>query len=280
MIIFTKTQELIQFREKQKNISIGFVPTMGALHQGHLELVKRSKQENDFTYVSIFVNPLQFNDKKDLENYPRTIEQDIKALQSIQADALFLPDFNQIYNNQIVPDEIDLTYLNLILEGPKRPGHFEGVVKVVSILFKIIQPDKAYFGLKDFQQVKVIQQLVREKNYNITIVPCHTVREENGLAMSSRNTRLSEEGKKKASLIYKWLLQSKQMYQKGIAIPEIINEVKHQIHQNKDFILDYFEIRDADTLYDNMAGIKKPVALIAVYLEGVRLIDNLELSDN
>lgn len=277
MKIFTKTKELISHRNQQNDLSIGFVPTMGALHQGHLELVKKSLNENDFTYVSIFVNPLQFNDKKDLENYPRTVEKDIKLLEDSGADALFLPDNEEVYNTGILPDIINLDFLNSILEGPKRPGHFEGVVKVVSVLFKIVKPTRAYFGLKDFQQVKVIQELVKQKNYAVEIVPCPTVREPDGLAMSSRNMRLSEYARNKAPLIYQWLSMAKEMYRKGEPFDKIVTVIKEKIYADKDFVLDYFEIRDAENLKEVTKETKRAVALIAVYLEGVRLIDNMEL---
>lgn len=277
MIIFKTTSSLIEFRNQQKNFSIGFVPTMGALHNGHLELIKQSKKENDFTYVSIFVNPLQFNNPEDLEKYPRSIEKDIQLLESINTDALFLPDFEQVYNSDILPDEIDLTYLNSILEGPKRPGHFEGVVKVVSILFKMIRPNNAYFGLKDFQQVKVIQQLVKEKKYPIKIIEVPTVREPDGLAMSSRNLRLSEAARKEAPKIYQWLQKAKQLYHDGMSIPDIEKYIISEIEKDKSFVLDYFEIRDSENLMEIQSSHQKPIALIAVYLEGIRLIDNLEL---
>lgn len=277
MYIFKKTQELLNFRKQQTQQTIGFVPTMGALHQAHLQLIKRSLQENDFTYVSIFVNPLQFNDPQDLEKYPRPIQQDIELLKSIHTNALFLPDYNEIYYTGIPSDEINLTYLNSILEGPKRPGHFEGVVKVVSILFKIIQPHKSYFGLKDFQQVKLIQQLVKEKNYPIQIIPYPIVREPDGLAMSSRNIHLSPNARKKATQIYQWLLKARQLYQEGKSIPEIQQTIIADIQKDPYFTLDYFEIRDANDLSEIHHPSQKPVALIAVYLDNVRLIDNLEL---
>jgi pantoate--beta-alanine ligase len=279
MFVFKKTNELLEFRKNQQNLNIGFVPTMGALHQGHLELVKRSIKENDFTYVSIFVNPLQFNDKKDFENYPVTIEQDIEALEKIGANALYLPTYDEVYHSGISYDTIDLSFHNSILEGIKRPGHFDGVVKVVSILFKIIQPHRAYFGLKDYQQVKVIQQLVKEKNYLIQIVECPTIRENNGLAMSSRNKRLSDDGKNKAQQIYQWLLKAKELYKQNISISEIENVIIKEINNDKRFTLDYFEIRDAENLTKIENKNQKAVALIAVYFEGVRLIDNLLLDE-
>ncbi|MCX8142780.1 MAG: pantoate--beta-alanine ligase [Bacteroidia bacterium] len=278
MLIFEKTNDLIQFRKNQQSGTIGFVPTMGALHQGHLKLVRQSKKQTHFTYVSIFVNPLQFNDKNDLEKYPRTIDKDIQLLESVDADALFLPSFEEVYQSGITYDEIDLTYLNSILEGPKRPGHFEGVVKVVSILFKIIQPHKAFFGLKDFQQVKVIEQLVKQKQYPIEIIPCPTVREKDGLAMSSRNTRLSPEARQKAPQIYQWLLKAKKLYEQNYPIQEIENTIIQEIQQDKNFTLDYFEIRDTKDLSQITSPQQKPVALIAVFLNGIRLIDNLELA--
>lgn len=279
MLIFNTTKDLLQFREEQKNIQIGFVPTMGALHQGHLELIQLSKQQNDFTYVSIFVNPLQFNNKEDLEKYPRNLEKDIELLQSIDADALFAPTFNEVYHTGFTSDEIDLDFLNSILEGPKRPGHFEGVVKVVSILFKIIQPHKAYFGLKDFQQIKVIQEFVNQKKYPVQIVECPIVREKNGLAMSSRNIRLSENGREKAAQIYRWLMQAKQLYHQGKNIKDIEQIIIDDIKNNMDFQLDYFEIRNAHDLSLPKTNLSsRLIALIAVYLENVRLIDNIYLN--
>lgn len=277
MRIFEKTKELQQFRSTQQHITIGFVPTMGAIHQGHLELVRRSKQENDFTYVSIFVNPLQFNDKTDFEKYPRNTEKDIELLKSVNTDALFLPTYEEIYHSGIEYDCISLDYLNSILEGPKRPGHFEGVVKVVSILFKIILPHRAYFGLKDFQQVKLVQQLVDEKKYPIEIIPCATVREQDGLAMSSRNMRLSASGRSESAQIYQWLCKAQSMYHQQKDIREIEQYIINEITKNKHFTLDYFEIRDADTLKEVTPQTKKLVALIAVYIDGVRLIDNMIL---
>ncbi|GIV28369.1 MAG: pantothenate synthetase [Bacteroidia bacterium] len=277
MLILKTAKELLDLRNSQKNKSIGFVPTMGALHQGHLELVKHSIVENDFTYVSIFVNPLQFNNKEDLEKYPRTIEKDIGLLESIDTDAVFIPEYAEVYNAGISYDTIDLSYLNSILEGPKRPGHFDGVVKVVSILFKLIQPDKAYFGLKDFQQVKVIEKLIKDKQYPIRLVPCPTVREVDGLAMSSRNVRLSPDARKKAAMIYQWLLKARDLYQQGCTVKEIEKIIIEDIQKHSDFQLDYFEIRDANDLSPIHNAQQPAVALIAVYLDGVRLIDNLML---
>lgn len=277
MIIIEKTKDLQIYRKTQTNTIIGFVPTMGTLHQGHLELIKRSKQETDFTYVSIFVNPLQFNNKSDFEKYPRNIEKDIQALKSINADVLFLPSFDEIYNVGIEYDTINLDYFNSILEGKTRPGHFEGVVKVVSILFKIILPHKAYFGLKDFQQVKVIEQLVNEKNYPIQIVPYPTIREPDGLAMSSRNLRLSENARKQAGKIYQWLLKARKMYKEGLSVNKIEQAIISEIAKHKEFTLDYFEIRDAENLSEITSSTQKPVAFIAVFLDEVRLIDNMEL---
>ncbi len=277
MVIIEKTKELIEYRKKHGNGIIGFIPTMGALHQGHLELIKKSKKETTYTYVSIFVNPLQFNDMSDFEKYPKTIEKDIAVLKSVNTDVLFLPSYDEIYRSGIEYDEIDLSYLNSILEGPKRPGHFEGVLKVVSILFKIVSPHKAYFGLKDFQQVKVIQKLIKDKNYPIEIIPCPTIREADGLAMSSRNMRLSEIARKQASHVYQWLLKAKEMYKNGKSIPEIEKKIIAEISESKVFILDYFEIRDRESLSKITHPHQKPVAFIAVYIDGIRLIDNLEL---
>ncbi len=278
MLIFKKTNETIEFRRQQMNISIGFVPTMGALHEGHLNLVKISLKENDFTYVSIFVNPLQFNDKKDLEKYPKNTDRDIKLLESIGTNALFLPSFEEVYNSSVQYDEINLDDWNSILEGQKRQGHFEGVIKAVSILFKIIMPHRAYFGLKDYQQVKIIEQLVIDKGYPIEIVSCSTVREQDGLAMSSRNAVLSPDAKKSAPKIYQWLLKAKKMYHSGRSVEEIKATIIREINDEKHFQLDYFEIRDAHDLSEIKSREQKTVALIAVFLDGIRLIDNIELT--
>lgn len=277
MRIIEKTKDLQIYRSNQSSVVVGFVPTMGALHQGHLELIKRSKRETDCTYVSIFVNPLQFNDKSDYEKYPRNIEKDIEALESVGTDVLFLPSYDEIYHSNIAYDTINLAYLNSILEGKKRPGHFDGVVKVVSILFKIVLPHKAYFGLKDFQQVKVIEHLVREKQYPIEIVPCPTVRESDGLAMSSRNMRLSPFARKEAAKIYQWLQTARQLYQKGLSVQDIEQQILSEIQKHPAFTLDYFEIRDAENLSEINAPSQKSVAFIAAFIDGVRLIDNMEL---
>lgn len=276
MIILKTAKELSEYRNNQKNVSIGFVPTMGALHFGHLKLVEQSLTENDFTYVSIFVNPLQFNNQDDLEKYPRTLEKDIELLKSINTNAVFIPEFDEVYNAGIAYDTIDLNYLNSILEGVKRPGHFDGVVKVVSILFKLIRPHKAYFGLKDFQQVKVIEKLVKDKNYPVQIIACPTIREEDGLAMSSRNIRLSAAARPKASMIYQWLLKSKSLYHQGYSVQEIEEIIKKEIQHHPEFQLDYFEIKNVSDLSSLTSHQQSAVALIAVYLDGVRLIDNLE----
>ncbi|MDE7373783.1 MAG: pantoate--beta-alanine ligase, partial [Odoribacter sp.] len=186
---------------KKEGKVIGFVPTMGALHEGHLSLVKASKKNSDITVVSIFVNPTQFNDPEDLKRYPRTLEQDIRLLETVDCDIVFAPSVEEIYPE---PDtrKFDFGYLESVMEGAKRPGHFNGVGQVVSRLFDIVSPDKAFFGMKDFQQVAIIKYMVKQLKYNIEIIPCPIVREESGLAKSSRNTLLDEEHKKTAPHIY------------------------------------------------------------------------------
>ncbi len=279
MKIISTAKALLEYRNQiDGKLKIGFVPTMGALHDGHLSLIKNAAEKCDIIIVSIFVNPLQFNNPNDLKNYPRVLEKDILLLQQTKCNAVFIPESEkEIYNSGIEPDTIDLTYLNSILEGPKRPGHFEGVVSVVSILFKLIEPHYAFFGLKDFQQVKVIEQLVKDKHFPITIVPCATEREQSGLAMSSRNMLLSKEEKQTASHIYQILLQAKVLYHQKTSLSDIYTAIHNEIKKTSDFKLDYFEIRNSSDLSEIKNHEKGAVALIAVHLGKVRLIDNLLL---
>ena len=203
MQFFNTKKELLAVLEIYRNEGkvIGFVPTMGALHEGHLSLVKDSKKNSDITVVSIFVNPTQFNDPEDLKRYPRTLEKDLDLLKSVNCDLVFAPSVEEIYPE---PDtrKFDFGYLESIMEGAKRPGHFNGVGQVVSRLFDIVQPHKAFFGMKDFQQVAIIKNMVKQLNYSVEIISCPIVREENGLAKSSRNTLLEENYKKNAPHIY------------------------------------------------------------------------------
>jgi pantoate--beta-alanine ligase len=262
--------------QKNKHCSIGFVPTMGALHSGHLSLIKRSKQENDVTACSIFVNPKQFNNKADLEKYPRTPEHDLKLLSESGCDLVFVPTVEEIYPD----DRVEHDYfgaLEEVMEGAFRPGHFAGVVNVVKRLFAIVQPDKAYFGKKDFQQTAIIKALVRSKKISTTIVACPIVRETDGLAMSSRNQLLTLEERAIAPRIHQ-ILENAITISKEKTISEVENFVISEITKEKKFKLEYFKIVDNDTLQDADTW-NHPNGLtgcIALWLGNVRLIDNID----
>jgi pantoate--beta-alanine ligase len=267
--------QVILAQKKEKNKSTGFVPTMGALHQGHLELVKRSITENDVSVVSIFVNPTQFNDQNDLLNYPRTLEADCKLLQEIATDIVFSPDVKEIYPE---PDtrQFNFGILETVMEGQFRPGHFNGVAQVVSRLFDIVKPDRAYFGEKDFQQLTIIRELIKQLKLNIQIVACPIVREKDGLAMSSRNTRLNENQREKAVCISKTLSESKSL-RKEYAVQSLKQWVTNQINAVPGLQVEYFDIVDGFTLQSikDWQDTEYPVGCIAVYAGEVRLIDNI-----
>jgi len=255
---------------------IGFVPTMGALHEGHIYLVKQSVKQELATIVSIFVNPKQFNNASDLNKYPITIEADIKLLKKSGCNALFIPTIDIIYPSYFLPIKLDLGILDKVLEGPKRPGHFNGVAQVVYRLFKMVNPDKAFFGLKDFQQCKVIKLLASHFFTNIKIELCPTIRHKSGLAMSSRNMRLSDNGKKRASLIYKTLNVIKNL-NNAIEPKDAIKYGKHLLAENN-IEVEYLELANSKTLDSWIVWQpeKQNILLIAAYIEGVRLIDNIQ----
>ncbi|HRR53364.1 MAG TPA: pantoate--beta-alanine ligase [Bacteroidales bacterium] len=275
MKVFTKIKELQEYLADQKH-PIGLVPTMGALHQGHLSLIEHSKKENATTVVSIFVNPVQFNDKKDFDKYPRLLDDDLNLLETYNCDVVFAPSVDEMYPEP-PKESYDFGYLDKILEGAYRPGHFNGVAIVVNRLFHIIKPDRAYFGKKDYQQYVIIKELVKQQNLPIEIIAVSILREPNGLAMSSRNLRLSENELKLAPEIYKALLLAK-----NLAYKKSINEVKQAVidhlSQFPDFKIEYVEIVNADTLKTiNDWNEGKSIILIATWLGDVRLIDNMEL---
>ncbi len=271
-----ETQSYLQILKKS-NKSIGFVPTMGALHQGHLALVRQAKAENKVVVVSIFVNPIQFNNKEDLLKYPRTFETDAAMLKAIGCDVIFYPDEAQMYPE---PDTTvyDFGQLDKVMEGKFRAGHFNGVAIVVKKLLDIVQPNKAYFGEKDYQQLQIIKALVKQKNIKVEIVSCAIVRENDGLAMSSRNMRLTPEERKAAPFIYQTLLQAKEKSSQ-INPTELTQWVIKQIKTNSLFTLEYFEIADASTLLpiSNWKDCEHAIGCIAVFLGNVRLIDNIKL---
>lgn len=259
---------------KNKGKKVGFVPTMGALHQGHISLVNESVKNNDVTVVSIFVNPTQFNNKEDLEKYPRTIEKDVKMLEEAGADIVFVPTVQEIYPK---PDtrRFEFGQLDKVMEGQFRPGHFNGVAQVVSKLFDIIKPDKAYFGEKDFQQLAIIREMVRQYKMAIQIVGMPIKREASGLAMSSRNERLSENERKEAALIYAALEESKNLASKSVS--ETIDYVTTKINQSELLNVEYFDIVDGDSLQPikYWKDTSYAVGCIAVFCGDVRLIDNI-----
>lgn len=267
-------EAVTQYRREGK--TIGFVPTMGALHDGHLYLTDCAREENDVVVVSIFVNPIQFNDKKDLEKYPRDLESDIKLLQEHDVAVVFAPTVEEMY-----PEESDRKYefgeLETVMEGKFRPGHFNGVATVVHRLFDIVKPQKSYFGEKDFQQLAIIKQLVKNENIDVDVVGCRIIREADGLAMSSRNQRLSSSERKSSTLLYR-LLQETQNQKMNRTVEEVKQYISESIKQSN-FELDYFEIVDSITLqpvdeWDSSISIR---GCIAAYLGNVRLIDNIAL---
>jgi pantoate--beta-alanine ligase len=263
--------------ENYSTRTVGFVPTMGALHPGHGSLISKSKSENQIVVCSIFVNPTQFNKAEDLEKYPRKEQEDIALLESLGCDFLFMPTTDEIYKNYNFPG-IELNELEHVMEGKYRPGHFQGVCQIVYRLFELVKPSKAYFGLKDFQQVAVIKHMTNHFHFPIQIVPCSTIRENNGLAMSSRNLRLTPQEKEQALVIFKTL----DFIQHQLPHFESINSLKSaalaKFNEGK-LELEYLEIVDQDTLTLNSDLTKTNlVACIAAYCGEIRLIDNLILS--
>jgi pantoate--beta-alanine ligase len=277
MKVFTTIKETSDYlsRQKAEDMQIGFVPTMGALHEGHLSLMQRAKEENDLLAVSVFVNPIQFNNAADLEKYPRDMDRDRKLLEQIGCDVLFAPDVEEMYPEPETT-AYDFGPLQRVMEGASRKGHFNGVAIVVRKLFGIIGPQKAYFGEKDFQQLAIIQELVRQYKLPVEIVPCPIVREPDGLAMSSRNERLTAEERKIAPEIYR-ILQAAKAKIDELSPPELKKWVEEQFDKEPEFRLDYFEIADDTYLqpvenWDNNKGI---MGFVAVFLGNVRLIDNI-----
>lgn len=279
MKIFHKITEIKDFviSSKDKKLSVGFVPTMGALHQGHIELIKQSVKENDITICSIFVNPIQFNNTEDLEKYPRTLDADLKMLESANCSAVFNPSVEEMYPNEETTI-YELGGLDLPMEGKFRPGHFNGVAVVVKRLFDIVTPHNAYFGEKDFQQLAIIQYLVKSLNIPIEIIPCSIVREVDGLAMSSRNMRLTENERKIAPFIYQALQFAKENY-KNFSAKELKEWIENQFSKQNEFKLEYVEIVDSSSLKNvlNWEDSKHVNICLAAFLGKVRLIDNIKI---
>lgn len=281
MKIFRTKQELQHELAgiRQQNQVITLVPTMGALHEGHLSLINYAKPLTDITVCSIFVNPTQFNDPKDLEKYPRPIENDIALLESVGCDILFMPTVEEMYPENDPEWHIDLGNLDQIWEGEHRPGHFQGVTQIVFKLFDLVKPNQACFGQKDFQQVMVIQRMIDIKKLDIKLLICPIIRSEEGLALSSRNARLSEEGKENAlTLITALRFIKDNLEQKSVA--ELLDGAKEILASNPAVELEYLSICETSTLapVHNIETGKDYVALIAAWVENVRLIDNILLS--
>lgn len=261
---------------KSDNSTIGFVPTMGALHDGHLALVSRCVAENDYCIVSVFVNPTQFNNAGDLEKYPRNLQHDAELLKSVGCYMVFAPDADEMYDADELtkPFEFDFGGLDKVMEGKFRPGHFNGVVQVVSKLFNFVQPDRAYFGEKDFQQLAIIHRMVKLMNFPVEIVDCSIVREPSGLAMSSRNERLSPEQRKKAVKISEILFQSRNFVQEK-SVAEVTKMVIDSINEVEGLEVEYYDIVDGETLQSIVEWNDNCVGCIAVFCGEVRLIDNI-----
>ena len=266
---------------KSQKRSIGLVPTMGALHKGHISLVEKCSKENDITVVSIFVNPTQFNDKKDLERYPRTLEADCQLLENIKVDIVFAPSVEEIYPE---PDTRIFSYppTDTVMEGKYRPGHFNGVCQIVSKLFDLVEPDKAYFGEKDFQQVAVIKAMVKDKKYSIEIIQCPIIRENDGLALSSRNALLTSQERLIAVNISKVLKNSIE-YSLSHSLNETREWVINQINSTEGLKIEYYEIVDGETLnsIDKWEDSNYIVGCITVFCGStpIRLIDNIKYKE-
>ncbi|ATA69068.1 pantoate--beta-alanine ligase [Capnocytophaga cynodegmi] len=281
MEIYTQQEKLRNTISTYKKSvkSIGFVPTMGALHEGHLSLIYKSLSENDVTVVSIFVNPTQFNNTEDLDKYPRTLEADVEKIKKVSEEViLYAPSVEDVYDKDVVSEKFNFEGLDKVMEGKFRPGHFDGVGTVVKKLFQIVTPNKAYFGEKDYQQFLIIKKMVAQTKLPVDVIGCPIVRDERGLALSSRNQRLSEDRREEAAYIYQVLQEVRNQFSTKNPI-EIEKWVKQQFETKKDFELEYFSIAEADTLIEiiEKESGKKYRSFVVVYVDGIRLIDNLEM---
>ena len=281
MLIFKSALRLQNHLAKLKDFDnkIGFIPTMGALHQGHISLIQKSISENDYSVVSIFVNPTQFNNKRDLVSYPNDIENDIKILDRISNNLiLFNPDLDQIYSGKIISDVYNFGYLDEYMEGEFRKNHFQGVATVVHKLFNIVDSDNAYFGEKDFQQLRIIEELILKSASNLKIIRCKTIRGADGLALSSRNKKLDIYSQNIASNLFKALSFAKENFNKK-SVEKIYSEVESFFSDFPKIKLEYFVIADEKNLkpVEIKKKEKKYRAFIAADISGVRLIDNLKL---
>ena len=262
---------------KSAGKTIGFVPTMGALHEGHKSLITRCVAENDYCVVSVFVNPTQFNNPEDLKKYPRDLDKDAQMLESAGCRIIFAPEASEIYAENELNEtfSFDFAGLDKVMEGKFRPGHFNGVVQIVSKLFRLVQPDKAYFGEKDFQQLAIIHHMVKTMSFDIEIIDCEIVREQSGLAMSSRNERLTTDQRKKATEISKVLFESRN-FVPNVNPKKITEQVIAKINSVPELEVEYFEIVDSTTLQPVDSWKNPAVGCIAVFCGEVRLIDNIK----
>ncbi len=281
MLVFQTQKELQTELNKAENLSkkTGFVPTMGALHQGHLSLLEQSLAENEITVLSIFVNPTQFNNADDLKKYPRTLEKDVELVKNLNKNILiYAPSVSDIYEGNTISTSFNYDGLENQMEGKHRPGHFDGVGTIVKKLFEIIKPTNAYFGEKDFQQLQIVKKLVAKYKIQVNIIGCEIFREKSGLAMSSRNERLSESAKNESELIFQILTKAKEKFSSNSA-NEVVAFVENEFKKHPNFTLEYFEIAAEDTLLTCKRKVKnkKYRGFIAVFIENIRLIDNISL---
>lgn len=284
MLLFKEVDALKHYlsRKKSEGLTIGFAPTMGALHQGHASLIEQAKSENDICICSIFVNPIQFNDPKDLEKYPRTEANDIQLLVGLDNDILFYPTAKAIYPKGLAIPTFHFGSADKVMEGKFRPGHFDGVVKVVYRLLDIVQPDKLYMGQKDFQQFTLIQLMLNQMESVAQLVVCPIIREEDGLALSSRNVRLSPENRKRAPMISEILQQLSIWLEEGLPIQNVTAKALSLLGEIPQFSPEYLEIVDGHTLQpiSDMEDSNYVVVCAAVWAGNIRLIDNLILKKN
>ena len=281
MEIFKKIAPLRAYLEeiRRSGKTIGLVPTMGALHKGHLELVRASRTQNSHTICSIYVNPLQFNNAADLQKYPRNLDQDVKLLAAAGCDAVFCPENEEMYERKSVL-RFDFGDLDKVMEGKYRPGHFSGVALVVAKLFNIVEPHNAYFGQKDWQQFAIIQQVVVELKFPLTLHSIATLREKDGLAMSSRNLRLNDRQRQQAIAFFAALQMAKENLKKGEEIASVRRLVRQMVENREGVTLEYFEVAESRDLspLEFVEGAERPILCIAGYVGDVRLIDNMFLN--
>lgn len=281
MRIFNNNADLNNYLSSacSDNSTIGFVPTMGALHDGHLSLLKESIENNTQTVISIFVNPTQFNNPEDLEKYPRTLDNDVEKIKTVSENIIvYAPTVDDIYQGNTKSNHYNFDGLENQMEGKFRPGHFDGVGTVVKRLFEIVKPTNAYFGKKDFQQLQIVKKLVEKEKLPVNIIGCEIFREANGLAMSSRNERLSADERNEASIIFKIISEAKNLFGTK-SVTQVTDYVVNQFKKHPKFTLEYFEIADEKTLISSKrkSKSKKYRAFIAVFVNNIRLIDTISL---